>query len=81
MKSVIMIMTGDTKMTLNERARERRKRIVTGRSRSYDEAELWDLKYWQSLTPAERLEAYMAIRRDVEVVQSSRGETPKTESV
>ena len=59
-------------MTPEERANERRQRMVMGRSHSYKEAELWDLKYWQSLSPEARLEAYMAIRQDVEKVNAAR---------
>jgi hypothetical protein len=59
--------------TLEERSAERRKRIVANVARSYDEAEAWDLDYWLSLTPQQRLSALVAIRRDVEKVQSARG--------
>ena len=59
-------------MSLQERTKQRRKRIVVGRTNGYDEAELWDLKYWQSLSPEARLDAYVAIRNDVELVQAAR---------
>jgi len=48
-------------MTLEERSKLRRMRDVR-RSKSLEEAEEWDLNYWQSMTQAERLQAYLAIR-------------------
>ena len=59
-------------MTLEERAKLRKLRMTVHRAASFEDAERWDLEYWQSVTPAERLEAYMAIRREVEMVQASR---------
>ena len=59
-------------MGIEERSRERRNRIVAHRSLSHEEAEEWDLDYWQSMTPQERLSALVAIRRDVEKVLASR---------
>ena len=59
-------------MSIEERARQRRMRIESNRTTSFEEAELWDLEYWQSVTPEERLNAYMAIRRDVETVQRAK---------
>ena len=53
-----------------ERARERRKRIVVNKASSFEEAEAWDLDFWLARTPEERLEAYMALRDDVEKVQA-----------
>ncbi len=70
-------------MTLEERAKRRRQRIVAARSTSFEEAEKWDLKYWQSLSPEERLEAFMAIREDVEKVHAARerdADTARTNS-
>lgn len=63
-------------MSIEERSRGRRKRIVAHRSASYEEAEEWDLDYWQSMTPQERLSALVAIRRDVEKVLASRKDEP-----
>jgi hypothetical protein len=59
-------------MSIEERSRSRAKRIVTHRSHSFEEAERWDLEYWQSLSPASRLSALVAIRRDVDKVKKSR---------
>jgi len=57
---------------LAARARERAARMVLGRSRGYEAAEQWDLEYWQSVTPEDRLRAFMAIRDDVQKVEESR---------
>ena len=59
-------------MTLEERSRRRRERIETHRSRSWREAEEWDLLYWQRRTSAERLSAFVALRRDVELAETAR---------
>jgi hypothetical protein len=59
-------------MTLEERSRERRKRIVGHKASSFADAERWDLDFWQSRTPEERLSALVAIHRDVEMVIQSR---------
>jgi hypothetical protein len=64
-------------MTLEERSEERRKRMVVRRARSHAEAERWDLEFWQSKTPEERLSALVAIRRDVETVEAARDEAER----
>ena len=56
---------------LEKRTQERKLRIVLGRAHRYEEAEQWDLTYWQTLSPAERLSAHVAILRDVEKVKQS----------
>jgi len=55
------------------RSLERRKRMVAHRAASFEEAEAWDLDFWQQRTPEERLSALVAIRRDVELVEAARG--------
>jgi len=59
-------------MSIEERSRERRKRIVAHVARSFEEAERWDLEYWQSLSPASRLSALVAIRRDIAKAKAAR---------
>ena len=39
--------------------------MVVHRAKSHEDAERWDLEYWQSKTPAERLAALAAIHRDI----------------
>ena len=46
--------------------------MVTHRANSFAEAEDWDLAFWQSKTPQERLSALAAIRADVDKVQQAR---------
>ncbi|HUL78518.1 MAG TPA: hypothetical protein VL691_14735 [Vicinamibacteria bacterium] len=60
-------------MSIEERSLERRRRIVAHRATSFEDAEEWDLDFWQERTPEERLSALVAIRRDVEVVEAARG--------
>lgn len=64
-------------MSIEERSAERRKRIVAHVASSFEDAERWDLEYWQSKTPEERLSALVAMRRDVEMVQAGRDEPPE----
>ncbi len=67
-------------MSLEERAKLRKMRISVHRALSFEDAERWDLEYWQSVTPEERLDAYMAIRREVELVQDSRRSDDSTKA-
>jgi hypothetical protein len=67
----VKTLVGDDS-TLEERSRRRRERLVAHRARSYAEAEVWDLEFWQSQTPEARLSALVAIRREVELVEASR---------
>jgi len=46
--------------------------MVANRTTSFQDAEEWDLDFWQRRTPEERLSALVAIRRDVEVVRAAR---------
>ena len=57
---------------IEERSRRRRERLVAHRAADYQDAEEWDLEFWQSCTPEERLSALVAIRRDVAVVEAGR---------
>jgi len=57
---------------LAERSRLRRERLVAHRASRHADAEAWDLDFWQSQSPEERLSALVAIRRDIEAVESGR---------
>jgi len=46
--------------------------MVANRASSYAEAEAWDLDFWQSRTPQERLFAFVQLRRDVELALAAR---------
>ena len=46
--------------------------MLAHRATGYVAAEEWDLGFWLSQSPEERLSALVAIRRDVEVVEKSR---------
>jgi hypothetical protein len=59
-------------MTIEERTAERKRRIAANVASSYEEAEKWDLEYWQRMTPQDRLSALVAIRRDVDKVLAAR---------
>ena len=51
------------------RAARRRERIVSHVASSHEDAELWDLEYWQSRGPQARLSALVALHRDVAAVR------------
>lgn len=55
-------------MDVEERSIKGRKRIVANRAANFEEAEKWDLDFWQAQTPEQRLSALVAIHRDVEMV-------------
>jgi len=59
-------------MGLEERTATRRKRIVAHRAADFKDAENWDLDFWQSRTPEQRLSALVAIRQDVMKVEQAR---------
>ena len=59
-------------MSIEERSNLRKKRIVAHLSQSLEEAERWDFEFWQSLSPASRLSALVAIRRDIDKVNKSK---------
>ena len=58
--------------TLEERSAERRKRMVAHLAHSHDEAEAWDLEFWQKAGPDARLSALVAIHEDVAFVINAR---------
>ena len=62
-------------MGIRERSAARRKRIVAHRAKSFEDAENWDLDFWQSQTPEQRLSALVAIRKDVAMVEKGRLQT------
>lgn len=66
-----------TAVSIEERSRLRRGRIVAHRATSFQDAEAWDLAFWQGCTPEERLSALVAIRRDVELVKAARRVQPR----
>lgn len=51
--------------------------MVAHRAKSFEDAERWDLEFWQSVTPEERLSALVAIRQDVELVEAGRKREPE----
>jgi len=59
-------------MGIKERSVIRRNRIVAHRAANFADAEKWDLDFWQSLTPEQRLSALVSIRRDIAKVEQAR---------
>ncbi|MBW8003726.1 MAG: hypothetical protein FVQ80_17260 [Planctomycetes bacterium] len=57
-------------MGIKQRSELRKKRIVAHRARNFEEAEQWDLLFWQNRSPADRLSALVAIRRDIEKIKT-----------
>jgi hypothetical protein len=64
--------TDEDGAALAARSRLRRERIVAHRASGHADAEAWDLDFWQSQSPEDRLSALVAIRRDVEAVEAGR---------
>lgn len=62
---------------IEERSAARRARMKAHLAADFDDAERWDLEFWQRLTPQQRLSALVAIRRDVEKAQAARKEQPE----
>ena len=56
-------------MNLKQRSLARQRRIVAHRTKSFVEADRWDLEFWQKQTPEARLSALVAIREDVRRVK------------
>jgi hypothetical protein len=59
-------------MGIKERSAARRAKMVVNRAASFEEAEAWDLEFWQRQSPEQRLSALVAIRRDVDKVMKGR---------
>ena len=53
--------------------------MVANRAASFEEAEAWDLDFWQNQSPEQRLSAFLAIRRDVDKVMKARLSEKKAE--
>lgn len=64
-------------MTRRERSERRRSRIVVHRAKNFEDAEAWDLEFWQQKTPEERLSALVALHRDVELAIQARATESK----
>ena len=58
-------------MSMAERSRRRRARMRVHKANGFEDADRWDLEFWQSQTPAARLAALVALRRDVEKIHPS----------
>ena len=65
-------------MGIKERTAARQKRIVAHRAEDFKDAENWDLDFWQSRTPEQRLSALVAIRKDVMLVEKARLQVKRT---
>ena len=65
-------------MGIEERSAARQKRIVAHRAADFKDAENWDLDFWQSQTPEQRLSALVAIHRDVRKVELARLQNKRT---
>jgi hypothetical protein len=68
----VLFPKGISGMGLKQRAALRRLRMVGHRAANFEEAEAWDLDFWQRQSPEQRLSALVAIRRDVDKVIKAR---------
>jgi hypothetical protein len=62
-------------MGIKERSVIRRRHIVAHRAANFEDADKWDLDFWQSQTPEQRLSALVSIRRDIAKVEQARFRT------
>lgn len=58
-------------MSLQKRSRIRKQRIIAHQAKTHDDAELWDLLFWQTQTPEDRLSALVYIHRDVQKIMEA----------
>lgn len=58
-------------MSLKSRSGLRRKKVVAYRAKDFADAERWDLEFWQQQSPAVRLSALVAIRKDIAKVNGN----------
>jgi len=59
-------------MSVRQRARRRRARMVVHCAAGFQDADRWDLEFWQARTPQERLSALVDILEDVAKVKGRR---------
>ena len=65
-------------MGMKERTAQRRKRMKVHRARDFKDAEQWDLDYWQSQTPEDRLSALVALHKDYMKIKAQKSSSPGT---
>ena len=65
---------------IEERSARRRRIIVGHVAKDFADAERWDLEFWQSQTPQERVDAALGIQREkmVKRTKKSAGRRRKT---
>ena len=61
--------------TLEERSAERRRLMTAHVAHGPEDAEAWDLAFWQEAGPEARLSALVAIHEDVARVEEARSHT------
>ncbi len=57
---------------IKRRSEKRRQIITSHRATDYEEAEKWDLEFWQKLSPEDRLSALPAILEDIKKVEDGK---------
>jgi hypothetical protein len=58
-------------MDMEERAARRRERMQVHRAKGFLDADQWDLDFWQTKSPEERLSALIAIQDDVSKAEAA----------
>ena len=61
--------------TLEERSTARRRHMIANVAHSPEEAETWDLHFWQQAGPEARLSALVAIHEDLALVMGAKSAT------
>ncbi len=66
--------------SLEARNQSRKARMVSYRAGSFEEAENWDLRFWQKQGPEGRLAALHAMHDDLSKVETARGQGRKLDA-
>jgi hypothetical protein len=66
-------------MGISERSKKRRKKMQANLAADFQEAEAWDLDFWQRQTPQQRLSALVAIRNDILKVRQAQDTQDKSQ--
>jgi len=59
---------------VNESVKKEKKtrKVIAHVARSWEEAEKWDIEYWQKFSPQKRISAVESLRREWEAIKNAR---------
>ncbi len=59
-------------MNIQQRTKLRKRNIIAHKATDFDDAERWDLEFWQKQTPQMRLSALVAIINDINAINPNK---------